>query len=421
MNILLKLKSNFAKSVITLVSGTVISQIIVLALSPIISRIYTPEESAYYSVYMRIIVFISTIATARFEFALALPKRIEHAFSLYRLLIQLILISFLISLFIVVLMALFWSKESTTTFILLMVPIGFAPLCLMNIGNNWGLRNGDFKEISKVRMLHSLSMNASNIFFGFLGLGYKGLILGYIVGVILPASWFTRKYHLLKLKFKDFALKKRYRVIGKTYQEFPKINLPHALMDISREMLIVFFILLYFDKTTLGSYDFSFKLLKLPLTIIGSAIGQVYFQKIALKKNNGESLFEITLKTMRNLFLISLVPFGLLFFTGEELFAFVFGENWRQAGEFSQIMAPWLMLNFVVSPITQLPIVVNKLKSFFWIGLMGSFLFLIVVNIPYFDSTLQFDVLLKYITCSQFVYLFILLIWFVRITLKSKI
>ena len=58
MNILSKLKSDFAKSVITLVSGTVISQIIVLALYPIISRIYTPEESAYYSVYMRIIVFI---------------------------------------------------------------------------------------------------------------------------------------------------------------------------------------------------------------------------------------------------------------------------------------------------------------------------------------------------------------------------
>ncbi len=93
MNILSKLKSEFTKSVITLVSGAVISQIIVLALYPIISRIYTPEESAYYSVYMRIIVFISTIATARFEFALALPKRIEHAFSLYRLLIQLILIS----------------------------------------------------------------------------------------------------------------------------------------------------------------------------------------------------------------------------------------------------------------------------------------------------------------------------------------
>ena len=418
MNILSKLKSEFAKSVITLVSGTVISQIIVLALYPIISRIYTPEESAYYSVYMRIIVFISTIATARFEFALALPKRIEHAFSLYRLLIQLILISFIISLLIVVLVALFWSKESTSSFILLMVPIGFAPLCLMNIGNNWGLRNGDFKEISKVRMLHSLSMNASNIFFGFLGLGYKGLILGYIVGVILPASWFTRKYHLLKLKFKDFSLKKRYRVIGKTYQEFPKINLPHALMDISREMLIVFFILLYFDKTTLGSYDFSFKLLKLPLTVLGSAIGQVYFQKIAAKNNNGESLVEITLLTMRNLFLISIIPFGILYFFGESLFSFVFGKEWTLAGKYSELMAPWLMMNLIVSPISQLPVVLGRLKSFFLVGLTGSVLLLVLFVLPYFNTNLSFLTLLNYINYSQTFFLIFVMFWFIRLCKK---
>ena len=418
MNILSKLKSEFAKSVITLVSGTVISQIIVLALYPIISRIYTPEESAYYSVYMRIIVFISTIATARFEFALALPKRIEHAFSLYRLLIQLILISFIISLFIVVLVALFWSKESTSTFILLMVPIGFAPLCLMNIGNNWGLRNGDFKEISKVRMLHSLSMNASNIFFGFLGLGYKGLILGYIVGVILPASWFTRKYHLLKLKFKDFALKKRYRVIGKTYQEFPKINLPHALMDISREMLIVFFILLYFDKTTLGSYDFSFKILKLPLTVLGSAMGQVYFQKIAAKNNNGESLVEITLLTMRNLFLISIIPFGILYFFGESLFSFVFGKEWTLAGKYSELMAPWLMMNLIVSPISQLPVVLGRLKSFFLVGLTGSVLLLVLFVLPYFNTHLSFLTLLNYINYSQTIFLIFVMFWFIGLCKK---
>ena len=418
MNLLPKLKSDFAKSVMTLVTGTVLSQIIVFALSPIISRLYSPEETAYFSIYMRIVLFVSTIATARFESALALPKRIEHAFSLYRLLIQLILITFFASILVVVIMALFWSKESSTTFILLMVPLGFAPLCLMNIGNNWGLRNGDFKEISRVRMLNSLSMNSSNILFGALGLGYKGLILGFILGVTLPATWFTRKYHLLKLKFKDFSLKKRTRVIGKTYMEFPKVNLPHAIMDITREMLIVFFILLYYDKTTLGSYDFSFKLLKLPLTVLGTAIGQVYFQKIALKKNNGESLFEITLKTMLNLFLFSFLPFGLLFFIGDELFAFVFGENWRQAGEYSQIMAPWLLLNFVVSPITQLPIVVGKLKSFFWIGLMGSLLLIGLFVFPHFNSNLSFVTLLNYINYSQTIFLFFVMFWFIVLCKK---
>ena len=91
-----KLNSDFAKSVTTLVSGTVLSQLIVFALSPLISRLYSPEESANFSIYARIILFVSTIARARFESALALPKRNEHAFSLYRLIVQLVIISFFI-------------------------------------------------------------------------------------------------------------------------------------------------------------------------------------------------------------------------------------------------------------------------------------------------------------------------------------
>jgi O-antigen/teichoic acid export membrane protein len=418
MGILSKLKGDFAKSVMTLVTGTVLSQLIVFALSPIISRIYTPEETAYFSIYMRIVLFVSTIATARFESALALPKRIEHAFSLYRLLIQLILITFFLSILVVVIMALFWSKESSTTFILLMVPLGFAPLCLMNIGNNWGVRNGDFKEISRVRMLNSLTMNSSNILFGMFGLGYKGLILGYILGVALPASWFTRKYHLLKLKFKDFSTKKRKKIIGKTYIEFPKVNLPHAIMDISREMLIVFFILLYYDKTTLGSYDFSFKMLKLPLTVLGSAIGQVYFQKIAAKKNSGESIYEITLLTMRNLFLISIIPFSILYFFGENLFSFVFGIEWSLAGKYSEIMAPWLMINLIVSPVSQLPVVLGKLKSFFWIGVTGSFLLIGLFILPYLDTNLGFESLLYSISYTQTIFLVFVFFWFVRLSKK---
>ena len=92
-------KGDFTKSVLTLVTGTVISQIIVFFFSLIISRLYTPEETSYFSIYTRIVLFVSTLATARFESALALPKREEHAFSLYRLLIQLITISFIATIF----------------------------------------------------------------------------------------------------------------------------------------------------------------------------------------------------------------------------------------------------------------------------------------------------------------------------------
>ncbi len=411
-----KLNSDFAKSVTTLVSGTVLSQLIVFALSPIISRLYSPEENANFSIYARIILFVSTIATARFESALALPKRNEHAFSLYRLIVQLVIISFFVSILFSVIYVTFGLKKSEDSFIYLMVPLGFAPLCIMNIGNGWAMRLGQFKEISRIRMLNSLSMNLSNVLFGWIGLGYKGLIFGYIIGVSLPGAWFTRKYHLLKLKYKDFSFRKRRKIVGKTYIEFPKVNLPHALMDITRELLIVYFILLFFDKNILGSYDFSFKMLKLPLTVIGGAIGQVYFQKIASKKNLGESLFEITIQTMRNLFLISIVPFTVLYLWGEELFSFVFGKEWALAGKYSQIMAPWLMMNLIVSPVSQLPVVVGKIKSFFWVGLIGSLLLISFLSAPYFNTALTFEMILVYINWTQFIFLIIVMFWFVNIS-----
>ncbi len=412
-----KLNNDFVKSVTTLVTGTVLSQLFVFALSPIISRIYTPDETAYFSIYTRIVLFVSTLATARFESALVLPKRNEHAFILYRLIVRLVLISFIISLILSVLIVFFGFNKSDQSFIFLLIPFGFAPLCLMNVGNGWAMRQGQFKEISKLRILNSLSMNLSNVLFGWFGLGYKGLILAYIVGVSIPGAWFTRKYHLLKLKFKDFSERKRRKVMGTTYIDFPKVNLPHALMDIIRELLIVFFILFFYNKNILGSYDFSFKMLKLPLTVIGGAIGQVYFQKIAAKRNNGESLYEITLITIRNLFFISIIPFSILFMFGENIFCFVFGKDWALAGKYSEIMAPWLMLNLIVSPVSQLPVVIGKLKSFFWVGFTGSILLIGLLLLPYFVK-ISFEDLLIYINYSQLIFLVFVLFWFLNLSKK---
>ena len=77
-------KSDFLNSILILISGTVIAQIISYSLSPLISRIYSPEEMSYLSLLTRIVSFFAVIATARYEIAFPLPKRDEHAFSLYK-------------------------------------------------------------------------------------------------------------------------------------------------------------------------------------------------------------------------------------------------------------------------------------------------------------------------------------------------
>jgi hypothetical protein len=75
-----------------------------------------------------------------------------------------------------------------------------------------------------------------------------------------------------------------------------------------------------------------------------------------------------------SLSLLSILPFLVIYFFGAPLFAFVFGAEWRFSGELSEIMAPWLMLNFIVSPLSTIPLVFDKQKAYLIIGLIGSLL-----------------------------------------------
>ena len=68
------LKSEFSRNVMTLLTGSVIAQFIPLLLTPILSRLFSPEEFGLFAFYISIITLFSAIATGRYELAILLPK-----------------------------------------------------------------------------------------------------------------------------------------------------------------------------------------------------------------------------------------------------------------------------------------------------------------------------------------------------------
>ena len=66
-------------------TASVVSLVINVLISPILTRIYSAEEIGDVNLYTRIVVFISTIATVRYELSLPIAKQQLHAFHLYRL------------------------------------------------------------------------------------------------------------------------------------------------------------------------------------------------------------------------------------------------------------------------------------------------------------------------------------------------
>jgi O-antigen/teichoic acid export membrane protein len=163
-------------------------------------------------------------------------------------------------------------------------------------------------------------------------------------------------------------------LIIREYKDFPLANLPHALSDNLRDLLVAFIIIDLFSENMFGSFDHSFRMLRIPIMIIGASMSQVFFNRISEYKKQAIQIYPLFKKLLITLILLSIVPFSIIYLFGGELFSFVFGDEWYLSGKLSEIMAPWLMLNFILSPLSTIPLVFNKQKQFFILGLIASIL-----------------------------------------------
>ncbi len=75
MSISLKPRSEFSRNVLTLMTGTTIAQAIPIAISPILTRIYTPEDFGMLALFIAITAIFGSIANGRYELATMLPKK----------------------------------------------------------------------------------------------------------------------------------------------------------------------------------------------------------------------------------------------------------------------------------------------------------------------------------------------------------
>jgi len=370
----LNLKSEFAQSVMVLTTGTVLSQLIGYALAPVITRLYLPEELGEFDVYLRMVTLIAAIATARYELSLPLPKKDHHSFQLFRLSVRIGLITTgitILGVLIYLLFAGFGFKNAIYGSALVMATFFFI---FFNTGTNWAIRVKAFRRISIAKLLQSGSNNILRVVFGYMKLGWFGLVIAYVVGLFASTSFFFIDYMRNRRKEQFVASPAKMRVLSKTYNDFPRINMPHVLMDTGREFLVALLIVYAFDQAIFGAYSHSLRMLKIPMMVVGAALGQVFFNRCSELFNEGKKIYPLVRKMMVYLTLFSIVPFAVVYFVGEELFAWVFSQRWRESGVLSEIMVPWLLLNFIASPLSTLPIVVGKQKSFFFLALVSTVL-----------------------------------------------
>ena len=81
----------------------------------------------------------------------------------------------------------------------------------------------------------------------------------------------------------------------------------------------------------MGYYAFGNRLIRLPMSLIGGSIAQVFFQRAAEAKNDG-TLPALVERVFQILVALGMFPILMLTIIGADLFTVVFGERWAEAG-----------------------------------------------------------------------------------------
>lgn len=362
MKLLKKISSNkFIKNSLILINGTIISQIINVIMSPFMSRLYSPEDFGKYSTLTAIIIIITVVVNGKYDLAIMDSNDTdkERKATYYGGMI-LTIISCLIILIIgcIVVVTGLVNYSILDIFMIVIFTFFSSNNSIINI---WLNKNGFYKQISRNRIIYSLINFIGIIVLGILQYGYLGImfsvLLAYFGQFIYVYYFLYKRTNFPEFKFsKDETIKQL-----KKHIKFPKFQMPALLLNSASTQVPVLLFNSFWGNAVSGWYSMTVKIINLPMTIIGNAIGDIFFKEASeIYVKNKSRLKIFTYNLFDKMRLVGLIPMCALIGYGDVLFSFVLGEEWRMAGIYSRILAPWYYMIFITSPFTHLFAILNK-------------------------------------------------------------
>lgn len=401
------LTNKFARSVAVIAGGTVFAQLLNILLSPIITRLYSPEEYGVLTIYTAILGIIS-LAAFKYEMAIPISKDDKTAINV------LVLCLIVLSIFVLLLTIVLIFFGSTLLNILNMeilfnyrflLPLGVLLSGLYIIFKSWSYRIKDFKSISTTTMTQSVTSNLIKVITGILGMGSFGLIIGTIIGQSFGIRVLSRPVFKKNKKLLTYVKASKILYLFKRYKAFPIYNAPNKFLISLGHQLPIIFLGTFYGSGVVGSYGLAYTIVKLPMNLIGNSVGDVFFSEAAsIGRDNPRRLKTLSNKLIKKLIIIGLIPLSILLLFGPSLFSLIFGSNWYQAGVISQFISIMLFFTLVFTPISRVFEVFEKQKTKFLIDTIRVLLIIIVFWISWSFSFGSYVAILLYSIVMSLIY-----------------
>ena len=350
--------AGFGGDVVRLASGTTAAQLITVASAPVLSRLFTPADFGAAAIFAALNGILVTIACLCYEQAILLPEHDDDAASLFG-------VACVASVVTAALCAavcgpfqrplrsgLHWQGVPGWPWLLALVTfLGGMTSAL----GYWHSRRRSFGRISWARVIGSAASTSYQLGAGALGQAtpaglVNGSVSGSAVTLVMLGAQLNRDDARQLLRGQRVT-----RMIAGAvrYRKFPLLSTWSSVLNSVSWQLPALLLGFYFNSAVVGFYALGFRMLQLPMSLLGSSIAQVFFQRAAKAKHEGQ-LAEVVRGVYETLLDVGLLPMAVLGVAGPDIFSSVLGHQWHEAGVYAQILAAWTLVWFVSSPLHSL-------------------------------------------------------------------
>lgn len=348
-------KNRFLRRMVMLSGGTLAGQLLIVASSPILTRLYTPEAFGALAVFSSMLALCVIASALRYEFAIPIARDQEEA-------VDLVGVCFATTLVLALIVALgVWLLApwiaAITEIPSLATLLWLLPGAVLCWGwslplSYWSVRQGTFRVNTANKLAQGAGQAGSQLVFGFAGAGAWGLIVGYALGplvmlahfaAMLPAGERARMLHVRWSRLGELA---------RRHWHYPAYSAPSALLQSSTLLLPALLLAALYGPVIAGLFGLGQRVMALPVKLLAHAASQVFLGE-APKLDDDAAVRRLFLRSTAGFAALGLLGMSPVLLFGPSLFALVFGAEWREAGLIAAILVPQHLIRFVVTPVSQ--------------------------------------------------------------------
>lgn len=358
--------SQYLRDVLLQASGNTAAQVIGIAVMPILTRLYAPSDFAAFNLFSQTVAGLTILMTLRYEYLVMLPVTHLEAKSILRRAFILGAVHTIWMTPLLVAMPSSWTwlhSKGVISDWLWLAPISASAFSL-TVGIQQAVqRQGNFRSSAAAEFIGRCSYVASTLLGALVLPNLAGLMISTLSNSISKLAWLHRGLGDMRMPLWRIGDVPIARSIHRLAFSTSVANLIALVSGI----VPVIFIADQYGATALGQYGLAVTTLYLPSTLLGQAIGQVYYQRACALEGENKEFSGILVKTAFNLALIAVPMYTLIWLLSPMLYPLVFGAEWQRSGDMARWLSIGACIGLITTPLDKTSLVRNVWwYSIFW-------------------------------------------------------